>query len=108
MVAPVELSVLLRKHSFTYGAAVELEGGEFHLSSNPGDGPVITNLDRIRFSRFNIGPTVAWHFADHLRLQVSGGIALKRTLKTITQSGTENDLDLESGIFIKSGIYLGQ
>ena len=108
VLAPVNLNFEYSVGKIIYGFKVELEGGEFHLSNKDGGGPIVTNLSSIKFSRFNIGPTLGWSINKNSRLEVSAGIALKRTLKTIDNSGSEIDRDLKNGLYIKTGLYFGR
>lgn len=108
IIAPIKLNFKYERGKVIYGFDIELEGGQFHLSSEVGDGPIINNLAKVKFSRFNIGPTLGWNVNKSSRIEISGGIAVKRTLKTIDNNALETDYDLKNGIFLKTGFYFGK
>jgi len=106
--APVSASFKYQPNKVSYGVDAKLEGGQYHLSSTDNSGPVITSNETVKYSRYNIGPTVGWGFNDSSRFEVSAGISLKRTLKAIDNAGVETDYDLENGLFLKTAFYLGK
>lgn len=108
IIAPVRLNFAYEPGKISYGFDIALEGGQFHLSSKPGDGIIITTQDSIKFSRYNIGPTLGWDAGVTSRFEISAGISLKRTLKAINDSGTETDYDLANGIYLSLGYYMGR
>lgn len=105
---PSKLNFAYQPAKITYGFDVELEGGQYHLSSQEGDGPIVTNQETVKFSRYNIGPTVGWNVNGNSRFEISAGISLKRTLKAIDNEGVEADYDLENGVFFKSAFIFGK
>ena len=108
VVAPSKLNFAYQPGKISYGFDIELEGGQYHLSSEEGDGPIVTNQETIKYSRYNIGPTIGWNVNNSSRFEVSAGISLKRTLKAIDETGTEVDYDLENGMFFRSAFIFGK
>lgn len=106
--APILLNVHYSTKRITYGLEAKLEGGQYHLANDENSGPVVTNNETVKFSRYNVGPTLGWKFDDHSRFEVSAGISLKRTLKAIDNAGIESDYDLENGLFFKTAFYFGK
>ncbi|MEZ4810805.1 MAG: DUF6268 family outer membrane beta-barrel protein [Allomuricauda sp.] len=108
VVAPTKLNFAYQPGKIAYGFDVELDGGQYHLSSQEGDGPIVTNQETVKFSRYNVGPTIGWNVNDNSRFEISAGISLKRTLKAIDTSGVETDYDMENGVFFKSAFIFGK
>lgn len=108
IIAPVRPNFAYKPGKVSNGFDIALEGGQFHLSSKPGDGIIITTQDSTKFSRYNIGPTLGWDAGITSRFEISAGISLKRTLKAISNSGMETDYDLANGVYLSLGYYLGR
>ncbi|WP_242121112.1 DUF6268 family outer membrane beta-barrel protein [Aestuariivivens sediminicola] len=106
--APVSLSFTYSAKKTIYGFQAKLDGGQYHLASQDGDGTIITNNETVKFSRYNLGPTLGWKINDSSRFEVSAGISLKRTLKVISNDGLESDYDLKNGLFFKSSFIFGK
>lgn len=108
ILAPISASFKYQTKNVSYGVDAKLEGGQYHLGNDDNGGPVITNNETVKFSRYNIGPVLDWNFDEHSRFEISAGISLKRTLKVIDNSGVEADYDLKNGLFFKTAYYFGK
>lgn len=106
VVAPISASFKYQSNKVNYGFDVNLEGGQFNLGGS--DGPMDNTNDTVKFSRYNIGPTIGWNFDKNSRFEVSAGISLNRILKAIDNNGVETDYDLENGLFFKTAFYFGK
>lgn len=106
--APIAANFMYNGKTLSYGINAKLEGGQYHLSNDENDGPVMTNNETVKFSRYNVGAVISWNVDEHSRFEISAGISLKRTLKTINNTGVETDYDLDNGLFFKTGFYFGK
>ena len=106
--APAMLDLKFTSRKMQYGFKAELEGGQYHLSNLKGDGPVVAELSAIKFSRYNVGPTLGWNLEGEMRMEISAGYSLNRILKTLDPEGVETNYDLKPGGFLRIGFFLGR
>ena len=106
VIAPISASFKYQSSKVSYGFNVNLEGGQFNLGGD--DGPMDNINETVKYSRYNIGPTIGWNFDKNSRFEVSAGISLNRVLKAIDTNGLETDYDLENGLFLKTSFFFGK
>ncbi|MEX0288380.1 MAG: DUF6268 family outer membrane beta-barrel protein [Flavobacteriaceae bacterium] len=105
VLAPVQAAVRYRLNKIILGFRADLQGNEYAL--NAGDaGSNIGQVESVKFSRYNIGPTIATDLSKSVRLQLSGGISLKRKLTATDVNGDTEDYGLENGAFMKASFLL--
>lgn len=73
------MQAAIRYHfdDFFVGFRVNFQGNEYALNVDDNNDN-LPQIQSVKFSRYNIGPTIAWTTSDKLRLQLSGGISMKR------------------------------
>lgn len=106
VIAPVQAAFRYHLNKALVGFRVDLLGNEYALSIDD----EINNLPKIesvKFSRYNIGPTVALNLSDNIRLQLSGGISVKRKLTATDVENVTHDYGLKNGAFLKAGFFFG-
>ncbi len=105
VIAPIQAAVRYRINKLALGFRVDLQGNEYALnvedtSSNVGQ------VESVKFSRYNIGPTVATDLSESIRLQLSAGISIKRKLTATDINGDTEDYGLENGAFLRASFLL--
>ncbi|UJH66389.1 DUF6268 family outer membrane beta-barrel protein [Allomuricauda sp. SCSIO 65647] len=105
ILAPVQAAVQYRLNKLILGFRVDLQGNEYALNledTNRNMGQV----ESVKFSRYNIGPTIATDLSKSVRLQLSGGLSLARKLRATDVNGDTEDYGLENGAFLKASFLL--
>lgn len=105
ILAPVQAVIRYRLNKLILGFRVDLQGNEYALAVDS-NLPNLQQVESIKFSRFNIGPTVAMDISNDIRLQLSGGLSLKRKLTATNADQTTEDYGLENGAFFKASFFL--
>ena len=106
VLAPIQTVVRYHMKDIILGFRVDLQGNEYALDKHVerGDFP---SMESLKFSRYNLGPTLAYTISDQTRIQFSGGFSIKRKLTgTDIEAETEN-YDLENGSFFKASLFVG-
>lgn len=106
IVAPVQAAIRYHFKDFFVGFRVDLQGNEYALNADNNNDNFL-QLQSIKFSRYNLGPNVAWTISQSFRLQLSGGLSIKRKLTAINVNNESLDYGLENGAYIKAGIFFG-
>ncbi len=105
VLAPVQAAVRYRLNKMILGFRVDLQGNEYALNVEDSEAN-IGQIESLKFSRYNIGPTIATDLSKSVRLQLSGGISLKRKLTATDVNGDTEDYGLENGAFLKASFLL--
>ncbi|NAY91293.1 hypothetical protein GTQ34_05110 [Muricauda sp. JGD-17] len=105
ILAPIQAAVRYRLNKVILGFRVDLQGNEYALNVEDANGN-IGQVQSVKFSRYNIGPTIATDLSKSVRLQLSGGISLKRKLTATDVNGDTEDYGLENGAFLKASFLL--
>ncbi len=105
VLAPVQAAFRYHLDKVVLGFRVELQGNEYALDIADTAGN-LGQVESLKFSRYNIGPTVSTDLTDALRLQLSGGLSLKRKLTATLADASSEDYGLESGAFLKASLLL--
>ena len=105
VLAPVQAAIRYRLKKLILGFRVDLQGNEYALNVDS-NLPNLQQVESVKFSRYNIGPTVALEISKDIRLQLSGGLSLKRKLTSTNADRTTEDYGLENGAFFKASFLL--
>lgn len=105
ILAPVQAAVRYHLNKVILGLRADLQGNEYALSVDANNSN-FGQVESVKFSRYNIGPTVATDLSKSIRLQLSGGISLKRKLTATDVNGDTQDYGLENGAFLKASFLL--
>jgi len=105
VIAPVQAAIRYQLNKLIFGFRVDLQGNEYALKVN-NNLPVLQQVESVKFSRFNIGPTIAINILEDVRLQLSGGVSVQRKLKATFADMTSQDYGLENGAFLKASFLL--
>lgn len=105
VIAPVQAAVRYRINKLLFGFRVDLQGNEYALNVENTNANV-GQVESVKFSRYNIGPTIATDLSESIRFQLSGGISLKRKLIATDINGATEDYGLENGAFLKASFFL--
>ena len=105
VLAPVQAAIRYKLNQLTLGFRVDLQGNEYALKVDS-NLPNLQQIKSVKFSRYNIGPTVAMDIAKDIRLQLSGGLSLKRKLTSTNSDQITEDYGLENGAFFKASFLL--
>ena len=105
VLAPVQAAIRYKLNKLILGFRVDLQGNEYALNVDS-NLPNIQQVESVKFSRYNIGPTVAMDVSKDIRLQLSGGLSLKRKLPSTNSDQTTEDYGLENGAFFKASFFL--
>lgn len=106
IIAPVQAAIRYHFGNFFAGFRVDLQGNEYALSVDD-ERKNLPQIESLKFSRYNIGPTIAWNMSDNTRIQLSGGVSLKRKLTATDVHNATEDYGLENGAFLKASIFFG-
>jgi len=105
VLAPVQAAVRYRLNKVMVGFRVDLQGNEYALNGEDANSNV-GQVESVKFSRYNIGPTIATDLSKSVRLQLSGGLSLKRKLTATNVNGETEDYGLENGAFLKASFLI--
>lgn len=105
VLAPIQAAFRYQLDKLVLGFHVELQGNEYALDVTNATGN-LGQVESLKFSRYNIGPTVSTDLTNGLRLQLSGGLSLKRKLTATLADASSEDYGLESGAFIRAALLL--
>ncbi|NHF60515.1 hypothetical protein FK220_014260 [Flavobacteriaceae bacterium TP-CH-4] len=105
VLAPVQATIRYRLNKFILGFRVDLQGNEYALNVDS-NLPNLQQVESVKFSRYNVGPTLAMDISKDIRLQLSGGLSLKRKLTSTNADQTTEDYGLENGAFFKASFLL--
>lgn len=106
ILAPVQAAVRYHFDNFFVGFRVDLQGNEYALNADDSK-ENLPQIEGIKFSRFNIGPTFAWTISEKLRFQLAGGISINRKLTATDINNEALDYGLENGGYLKASIFFG-
>ena len=105
VLAPIQAAIRYRLNKLILGFRVDLQGNEYALNVDS-NLPNLQQVESVKFSRYNIGPTVAMGISKDVRLQLSAGLSLKRKLTSTNADQTTEDYGLENGAFFKASFFL--
>ncbi len=105
ILAPIQAAIRYHLNKVILGFRVDLQGNEYALNVENTDRN-IGQVESIKFSRYNIGPTVATDLSKSVRLVLSGGLSLSRKLTATDVNGDTEDYGLENGAFLKASFLL--
>ncbi len=105
VLAPVQAAVRYRLNKVILGFRVDLQGNEYALNVEDTDRN-IGQIESVKFSRYNIGPTIGTDLSKSVRFQLSGGVSLKRKLTATDVNGDTEDYGLENGAYLKASFLL--
>ena len=104
IVLPNKLSIMFNTNNrtFHYGFEARLNGGLFNNTNDISTVNAI--IDEVGYSRLNIGPAIAVKLKKTMKLHLSGGMAVGRTLEFIDINEETFDRTPESGPFFRAGL----
>ena len=105
VLAPVQAAIRYRLNKLILGFRVDLLGNEYALDVD-NNLPNLQQVESVKFSRFNIGRTIAANLTKDVRVQLSGGLSLKPKLTSTNADQTSEDNGLENGAFLKARFLL--
>jgi hypothetical protein len=88
------------------GLRLETNGGNFNVLNSDYTEVIPNNINKIIYSRVNMGPVVNFHVTEAIMLEAFGGLGAARKFKL---KGTDNKVfkaDAESGGFFNIGVIL--
>lgn len=106
VVAPIQMAFRYHFDDFFAGFRIDLQGNEYALSVDD-ERQNLPQIQSVKFSRYNIGPTFAWNMSDNLRIQLSGGVSVQRKLTATDIDNATEDYGLKNGAYLKAGIFFG-
>lgn len=106
VIAPVQAAVRYHFGNFFAGFRADLQGNEYALSIDD-ERQNLPQIQSVKFSRYNIGPTIAWNVSDDTRIQLSGGISVQRKLTATDVENATEDYGLKNGAYLKAGVFFG-
>lgn len=106
VIAPVQAAVRYHFGNFFAGFRLDLLGNEYALSVDD-ERQNLPQIQSVKFSRYNIGPVIAWNMSENTRIQLSGGVSLSRKLTATNVDNATDDYGLKNGGFVKAGVFYG-
>ncbi|WP_157941197.1 DUF6268 family outer membrane beta-barrel protein [Arenibacter catalasegens] len=91
---------LLPNEKLELGMKFNLNGANFNVSSED------NSIDKINYSRANVGVLIDYQATKMIRLEAFGGLSGVRNYSLIDMDGTEFDFDSEAAPFFSVGIVL--
>jgi len=88
------------------GLQAELNGGNFNVSFSEFVASDPKSIDKLIYSRVNVGPVVNVRLAKILKLELFGGYTVNRTFKFSDFDDTEYQFNSENGPFFQIGLSL--
>ncbi|MEM9076352.1 MAG: DUF6268 family outer membrane beta-barrel protein [Bacteroidota bacterium] len=105
IILPNRLSVVFNMDkAFHYGFQARLDGAFFNNTS--AIQIVNDEIDRVGYSRLNIGPKIVFRFNETIKINLEGGMAIARRLDFVDAEGETFDRTPENGPFFKVGLSL--
>ena len=89
-----------------YGFEGKLSGNNYNLVDGYYLAGTTDFIDKIRYSRINIGPTLEWNFWRSLHIETSTGITTHRLLELEDNNKQLYTYDAKPGPYFKIGLYL--
>lgn len=83
-----------------YGFRLGLNGSQFNLSDTN-----MQQIDNVRFSRVNLGPSINYGLREGLYLQVFAGISVRRTYTITSKVAPDQDFGSDNGAFFAVSLF---
>jgi len=90
--------------NFSYGLKFNVNGSQF----NSAEGSIYNGvqIDAVNFSRILFGPELGIRLKNQIFLNLYAGISMRRVFELNSESGPDQDLSLNNGVFISAKISL--
>lgn len=83
-----------------YGFRLGLNGSQFNLSDTN-----MQQIEHVRFSRINLGPSINYGLREGLYLQVFGGISVRRTYTITSKVAPDQGFGSDNGAFFAVSLF---
>jgi hypothetical protein len=92
--------------SLKMGFRAAFNGGYFNVTSNQEVNVTAGSIDKIIYSRLNIGPIINYELTNKIQIDFWGGYTTARKYRFTDFDENEYILDLNGGPFFRVGIYI--
>lgn len=92
---------LLPNEKLKLGAKYTLNGASFNISDTE-----ISEIDKINYSRANIGGLISYKLTNILRLEAYGGVSMRRVYRLVDTKKNVHNFDSEDAPFFNIGFSL--
>jgi hypothetical protein len=93
-----------RKVKFDIGVKASLNGADFHISGNNLDTAV--NVNKLSYSRINIGPVAGYKITRTIKLEATGGISTARKYQFLDVEGNKYSFNTNNVFFFNIGLAI--
>jgi hypothetical protein len=93
-----------KKEKLKIGLKHNVKGAEFNVSTSNVANPSKFQINKIRYSRINVGATVNYNITKFVRFELYGGYSTMGKYNLIDKSDNLYEFDMTGGSFIQFGI----
>lgn len=95
-----------KKEKLSIGIKHVINGAQFSISNSDMDLQDVPEIDKISYSRFNLGAAINYDITQSLRFEIYGGTSARRQYHLIDVLSNTHKFDLNNTPFLQFGVVL--
>lgn len=95
-----------KKERLKLGFREIANGGNINITASYSSSKNIPEIDKVNYSRINIGPVVYYNITKFIQFEATGGVSLRRHYNLLDIENNKQEMYLKNAPFFQFGIFL--